>query len=344
MNSREDRNWSRREFLTTAALAGTGAVLGLRTDGIAAEPPLETTRIRLVKIPSICQAPQFVAEEFFQAEGFKDIQYIPKPGAKGIETALASGEADINLHFNARLLMRIEAGDPIVTLAGGHVGCFELFANERVRTVRDLKGKTVGVLELESSQHAFIASIVAHVGLDPRKDIRWLPQPPADSISQLLDGKIDAFLGFPPEPQRLRSIKNKSIHVLVNSMADRPWSQYFCCMVTGNRDFVRKHPVATKRALRAILKASSLIAQEPQRTARFLVDRGFTQNYDFALEALREMGMAFTAWREFDPEDTLRFYALRMHESGMIKSSPQKIITQGTDWRFLRELKKELKT
>ena len=343
MSNQRNGYWSRRKFLGTAALAGTGALLGLRTDGNAAEPPLETTRIRLVKIPSICQAPQFVAEEFFQAEGFKDIQYIPKPGAKGIETALASGEADINMHYNARLLMRIEAGDPIVILAGGHVGCFELFANERVRTVRDLKGKTVGVLELESSQHAFIASMVAHVGLDPRKDIRWLPQPPADSISQLLDGKIDAFLGFPPEPQRLRSIKNKFIHVLVNSMADRPWSQYFCCMVTGNRDFVRKHPVATKRALRAIFKASSLIAQEPQRTARFLVDREFTQNYDFALQALREMEMAFTAWREFDPEDTLRFYALRMHESGMIKSSPAKLIAQGTDWRFLNELKKELK-
>ena len=343
MSNQRHENLSRREFLTTAALAGTGALLGLPSHIDTAEPPPETRKLRLVKIPSICQAPQFVAEEFFRAEGFKDIEYVPKPGAKGIETALASGEADINMHFNARLLMRLEAGDPIVILAGGHVGCFELFANERVRTVRDLKGKTVGVLELESSQHAFIASMVAHVGLDPRKDIRWIPQPPADSIAQLVDSKIDAFLGFPPEPQRLRSMKNKSIHVLVNSMVDRPWSQYFCCMVTGNQEFVRKHPVATKRALRAILNASSSIAREPERTARFLVDRGFTQNYNFAVDALKEMGMAFTAWREFDPEDTLRFYALRLHESGMIKSGPQKIIAQGTDWRFLRELKKELK-
>jgi NitT/TauT family transport system substrate-binding protein len=49
-------------------------------------------------------------------------------------------------------------------------------------------------------------------------------------------------------------------------------------------------------------------------------------------------------WREYDPEDTVRFFALRMHEIGMIKSSPQKIIAQGTDWRFLKQLKKELKT
>jgi NitT/TauT family transport system substrate-binding protein len=316
----------------------------LPTDALAAEPPPETTRLRLIQAPTICLAAQFLAEELLRDEGFTNVQYIKKPGAKYIETALASGEADINMHFNARLIMRVEAGDPIVILAGGHIGCFELFGNNRVRAVRDLKGKTVGVLELESSQHAFIASMAAHVGLDPRKDIKWVTQAPAESMRQLAEGKIDAFLGFPPQPQELRGMKIKAIHVVVNSMVDKPWSQYFCCMVAGNREFVRKHPVATKRALRAILKASDLVASEPKRTARFLVDKGFTQNYDHALDALTEMKMAYTAWRDYDPEDTLRFYALRLHESGMIKTSPQKIIAQGTDWRFLRELKKEMKS
>ncbi len=48
-------------------------------------------------------------------------------------------------------------------------------------------------------------------------------------------------------------------------------------------------------------------------------------------------------WREYDPEDAARFYALRLRETGMIHSTPQKIIAQGTDWRFLNDLKKELK-
>jgi NitT/TauT family transport system substrate-binding protein len=335
--------WSRREFLSTAALAGTGALLGLHRNLDAAEPPPETAKLKLIQAPTICQAAQFMAEELLRHEGFTNVQYIKKPGAKWIETALASGEADINMHFNARLIMRVEAGDPIVILAGGHLGCFELFGTDRVRAIRDLKGKTVAVLELEAPQHAFIATMAAHVGLDPRKDINWVTQPPAESMRQLTEGKIDAFLGFPPQPQQLKAMKAKSINVVVNSMVDRPWSQYFCCMVAANREFVRKHPVATKRALRAILNASDLVDREPQRTARFLVDRGFTENYGHALQALTEMKMAFTAWREYDPEDTLRFYALRLHEIGMIKSSPQKIIAQGTDWRFLRELKKEMK-
>jgi NitT/TauT family transport system substrate-binding protein len=153
------------------------------------------------------------------------------------------------------------------------------------------------------------------------------------------EGKVDALMGFPPEPQELRA--KKIGHVVVNTTLDRPWSQYFCCMVIGNQEFVRKNPVATKRALRAILKGVQLCAVEPERAARLLVDKGYTKQYDYARQALKEI--PYAQWREYDPEDTVRFYSLRLHEAGLIKSSPQKIISQGTDWRFWKELKKELK-
>ena len=147
-----------------------------------------------------------------------------------------------------------------------------------------------------------------------------------------------------PKPQnhskrsKLRGIRPPEIEKIP---ADRPWSQYFCCMVASSREFVRKHPVATKRALRAILKATDICALEPDRAARSLVDKGLVQNYAYALQAIQDV--PYNRWREYDPEDTVRFYALRLHEAGMIKSSPQKLIAQGTDWRFLTELKKELK-
>jgi NitT/TauT family transport system substrate-binding protein len=129
--------------------------------------------------------------------------------------------------------------------------------------------------------------------------------------------------------------------VIVNSAVDRPWSQYFCCLVAGNREFVRRHPVATKRVLRALLKASDLCALEPDRAARLLVDRGFAREYGYALQTMKEI--SYGQWRTHDPEDSARFYALRLHEAGLIKSSPQKILAQGTDWRFFNELRKELK-
>jgi NitT/TauT family transport system substrate-binding protein len=337
MSARE--RLSRREFVCGLALAGTVGLEGLRPEPVAAEPPPETATLRLVKIPSVCQAPQYVAGELLKAEGFTDVQYVQKGGALGITEALASGEADINNHFVAPTIIRVEAGDPIVILGGLHIGCFELFGTDRVRTIRDLKGKTVAVLEIGSAQHVFVSTMAAHVGLDPRRDINWVTHRPAESMRLLADGKIDAFLGFPPEPQELRA-RNIG-RVVVNSTRDRPWSQYFCCMMVGNRDFVRKHPVATKRALRAILKANSFCALEPERAARYLVDKGFTARGDYALQALKDI--PYGQWREYDAEDTVRFYALRLHEAGMIKLSPQRVIGQGTDWRFLNELKKELK-
>src|SRR3989454_11633202 len=226
MSPQHTRQFSRRRFLGGLTLAGTAGLLSLPPRSAAAEPPPETTRIRLIQIPGICQAPQYVAEELLRSEGVTEVHYLKKAGIADIETALASGEADLNGHFAAPLLLRLEAGDPIVILAGLHIGCFELFGTPEVRTIRDLKGKTVAVPALDSSRYVFLASMVAYVGLDPRKDIKALP---------------------------------------------------------------------------------------------------------------------YRQWHEYSPEDTLRFYALRLHEVGMLKGSPQKLIAQGTDWRFFNELKKELK-
>jgi NitT/TauT family transport system substrate-binding protein len=98
--------------------------------------------------------------------------------------------------------------------------------------------------------------------------------------------------------------------------------------------------VATKRALRAILKAADVCALEPDRVAQLLMDKGITPRNGYAVQTLKEVSYR---WREYAPEDTVRFYALRLYEAGMVKSTPQKLIAQGTDWRFLNELKKELK-
>jgi NitT/TauT family transport system substrate-binding protein len=330
--------YSRREFLRRVAAAGPAGCLGLRPGAALGEPPPETTRLRLIQSSSICWAPQYVADALLKDEGFTDVQYVKFAGGV-ISEVLAAGDADISMNFVGPNIIRVEQGDPIVFLAGAHVGCFELFGGDRVHAIRDLKGKIVAVAWLGGPEHVFLSSMVAHVGLDPGKDINWARFPPSESMRLLEEGLIDAFLAFPPSPQELRA-KNIG-HVVVNSAVDRPWSQYFCCVVTGTREFVRKHPVATKRALRAVLKAADLCAVEPQRAARVLVDKGYIRQYEYALQAMKDV--PYGKWRAYDPEDTIRFYALRLHEAGMIKSSPQKLIAQSTDWRFLKELRKELK-
>jgi NitT/TauT family transport system substrate-binding protein len=331
---------SRRHFLASASWAAAGAagILGSATS-LADEGPPEVSTVRVSKIPGICVAPQYVVEELLRAEGFTEVRYVAT-GAGQHSERMARGELDFSLNFAAPLVLSLDAGDPVTVLAGVHSGCFELFANERLRSVVDLKGKSVGVQGLGSIPHVFLAVMATYVGLDPVADINWVSSPSVRPKELFADGRIDAFLGFPPEPQELRA-RNIG-HVILNSAVDRPWSEYFCCLLSGSADFVRAHPIATKRVTRAILKATDLCVTEPERVARMLVDDGFTARYDYALEALSEV--PYDRWREFDPEDTLRFYALRLHEAGMIQSTPQEVIAEGTDWRFLNELKRELKT
>ena len=329
---------TRRRFLSTLSLAGA-AGLGIAQRAYAAEGPLEITTVRLLRAPAICHAPQFVAEQLLYAEGFREVRFIDAPSTVEVNDAIAHGRIDFNLHFASQFVSAIDGGAPITILAGVPVGCFELIANHTVRTMNDLKGKSIGVERLGSSTHLFVSVMAAHVGLDPMKDIHWVTDAAAKPSQLFVDGKVDAFLGTPPEPQELHA-RNIG-HVVFNSSVDRPWSQYFCCTLGGNHEFVRKYPVATKRVIRAVLKAADFCATDPVRAAQGLVDRGFTPRYDYAFEALR--AISYDKWHEYDAEDTIRFYALRMHEAGMIKATPQKIIADGTDWRFLNELKRELK-
>jgi NitT/TauT family transport system substrate-binding protein len=328
---------NRRQFLATLSMTAA-AGLFCTPRAVAADGPPETTAIRLARSPTICVAPQYVAEEMLRAEGFTDLRYVDTL-APGVPQAVARGKVDFSLAYASQFVATIDAGEPVTLLAGVMVGCFELFAKESIHSIAELKGKTVGVQALGSTPHVLLTVLAAHLGLDPVNDIHWVTDPDVKPIELFVQGKIDAFLGFPPEPQDLRT--RHIGHVLVNTAMDRPWSQYFCCLLAGNPEFVRRYPIATKRVLRAVLKAADLCATDPAGAAQRLVDGSFTPRYDYALQAMREL--PYDKWREYDAEDTVRFYALRMHEAGFIKSTPQKIIADGTDWHFLNELKRELK-
>ena len=338
MRTQHARQFSRREFLSGLALAGTAGLLGVYPRLGAAEPPPETTRIRLLQFAGTCQAPLNLSEELLRTEGFTDVQWV-RTNFGVVSKYLAAGTVDLGMNFVGPNLIGLEAGDPAMILAGGHVGCFELVGTDRVRSIRDLKGKTVAVGVLGGPEHVFLSAMAAYVGLDPRRDITWVTHATADTVALLAEGKIDAFMAFPTMAQELRA--KKIGHVVVNSAVDRPWSQYFCCMIIGHQEFIRQHPVATKRAMRAILKTADLCALAPDRAAQALVDKGFAKQYEYALQVMQDL--PYGKWRDYNPEDTVRFYALRLHEAGMVKSSPQKLIAEGTDWRFFNELKKELK-
>ena len=254
---------NRRDFLATLSAAGAAGSLAPGAS-LADEGPPETTTIRIGKLGGICLAPQYVADELLRAEGFTDVRYVESEGGIALLDKIARGEVDFTQMYAAilvgasgcrpaahgggrrpsRLLRAVRArADPSHQRLEGQEG--------RRSPARPISGTSSS-----PSWRRRSGSILTRTSTGSR--IRR-PTP----MQLFVDGKIDAFLGFPPEPQELRA--RKIGHVLVNSAVDRPWSQYFCCLLAGNRDLVREHPVATKRVTRAVLKAADLCAAEPAR-------------------------------------------------------------------------------
>jgi NitT/TauT family transport system substrate-binding protein len=330
---------NRRRFLKAglvlgaAGLAGTAALTGARRT-LAEEAPAETTSLRLGKYPTSCLAPLYILDDLLREEGFADIRYVPHVN---LFESIARGEVDFGQDFCASTIIPIATSAPIVALTGVHEGCIELFARESIRSVVDLKGKNVGETNPEGGEHVLLRIIAASVGLDPAKDIHWVVTGSRDQKELFAAGEIDAFLTFPPFAQELRA-RNFG-HVILNTTVDRPWSQYFCCMLIGAADFVRRNPIATKRVVRAMVRATDICIGKPDWVAQRLVDRGFARRYDYARQGLDDVSYR---WRDYDAEDAIRFYALRLRELGMIQSSPDQIIARGTDWRFIKEVRKEL--
>jgi NitT/TauT family transport system substrate-binding protein len=192
---------TRRRFLTAVSAAGAASLVPAPR-ALAAEGNLETASVRFVKNPAICVAPQYYSQELLRGEGFTEISYVEAATADEVVEIIASNRADFSLAFGINHIQWIDAGAPIVVLAGVHVGCYELFARDGIRIITELKGKSVG---LQRASPALLTLMAAHVGLDPANDIRWVTGPSVKPLDLFAEGKTDAFLGFPPEPQELRA-------------------------------------------------------------------------------------------------------------------------------------------
>ena len=255
---------TRRDLLR--GVAGTAGLLGWPPGSASGEPPPETTRLRLFQFPGICLAPQYVAEDLLRAEGFTDVQYVEFPeGATNISQRLASG-ASTSRSGTSRASWRrstrrcLSSSCPAYTSVAR--SSLRRTGSGRSPTSRGRPSPCRGAVPRHGlSSRSWGMSVSTTERTCVSSSI-----PPPSRFELLADGKIDAFMAVSADPQELRARK---IGHVVRQHDRRPaWSQYFCCMIVANREFVRKHPVATKRAVRAILKAIEICAREPERVAR----------------------------------------------------------------------------
>ena len=352
------RELLRRTLGTGAALAGGGLLAACGSQGLvvpragATLPPPETTSLRFVSPPA-CDPPSALAREFLLEEGFTDIQYVRVSNTT--TEWLTKGVADFATGYGNLIAANVDAGLPILTLAGMHPGCFELFALPGISTIRDLRGKTVAVNARDVSDqfYGFFGILLAYVGVDPRTEVNFVEiGPDLNALRDAyLDGRSQAFIAPAAYGPALRRNPKNPGKVILDTTMDKPWSQYYCCQLVANRDWARRHPIATKRVTRALMRGCDEVTKDKPRAAREYVARfpataspteaQIASELSITNEVIRDLSYD---WRELDPEETLRFFALRLGDAKFIKSTPQQVIAQGSDFAYMRQLRTELKT
>ncbi len=344
MNKSTAVKWSRRQVIKGLSASAAAGLFGVGPGRAVADPPPETTSIRLLAdptFPAVCYAPQLVAEEFLRMEGFTEIKYATYDENYVEATVLAAGNADMSAGFASDYLVAVDSGAPISIIGGVHVGCVELFAGDQVKTIRDLRGKRVVVSTIGGADYILLSTIAAQIGLNAERDFKWVVSSDFDEWPNMLaNGEVDAVATFPPMSYQFHD--QRIGHVVLNTVSDEPWRHYFCCMLGAHSDFVKNYPVATKRAIRAMLKANALCTQDPQ-TAAALIDQHGEEfgGQELILRALKDI--PYDAWRNFDVTASLRFYALRMHEAGMVNRAPNELLELAGNFDMFEELKLELK-
>jgi len=355
---------TRRQLLlrtlgTGAALVGGSALAACARQSEAATPlgPPETTTVRIV-YPVDCDPGLVLAEGYLLEEGFTDVQFVNTQFTT--RAWITKNLADFACAHSEFAVGAIADGLPLRVLSGLHSGCLELWVRDGITNVRDLRGRriSVRVKDIADMFYAWFAILLGDIGI-ALKDVDFVeaggPEDYPGMIRAFVAGRADAVLAGGPQGPFLKRLPERPGHVILETMTQKPWSQYFCCNLVANRDWTQQNPVATKRVTRALLRATDAAASDHASAARDAValiaarskaigSQAASGNFEDESIVTDTMAMCTYNWAELDPEDTLRFFALRLADVRLITSTPQQIITRGSDFAYMRQWKGESKS
>lgn len=353
----------RRRALLRGGLGLGVAALGL--DAIAACAPKGASAPAAAALPSpetknlriswaLCDAPYWMAGDFLREEGF-----IVDTFGKHLITDLGvqpliQGDVNISIQLANAFVGHVDAGQPLVALGGLHPGCAQVWARPGISSISDLRGKTVAVQTKTFSYNnktspnaifGFLSTLLAHVGIAPGAVNFVEIGPDLSPLDAFLAGKSDAYLAQAEQATLLQANPKNPGKLILDTTMDKPWSQVYCCLVTANRDWAKANPVAAKRATRAILRSADALTKDRHAAASAAIATGaFKASPEITEQVVSDTikDMSYE-WRAYDPEDTVRFYALQMSDAKLITKTPQEIIAAGTDFAYFRQLRTELK-
>src|SRR3954470_17765398 len=263
-------NWGK----TITSLAAVFFVLGCN------KPSQKTTgtqsnKVRIGYIGLTCEAPIFTAIEkgFFKDEGL-DVGLVKCQWAN-YKDVLALGGFDVTHHLVMYFLKPLEQGLDVKFTGGIHRGCLRVQAgvNSSIRTVKDLRGKRIGVPGMGTPPFIFANRVLGANGIDPSKEITWLVFPAGELGLALDKGEVDAVADSEPIGSML--VAQGKVRNVADQAADFPYSQEYCCAVLVNGKFLTKNPKAAAAATRALLKAAKWVENNPAAAARLSVEKKY---------------------------------------------------------------------
>ena len=237
------------------------------------------TKFKVAYLGLTCEAPIFIAKDYnmFAEEGL-DVELV-KTDWDGLREGLGTGQFDANHTLIMYLLKPIESGMDLKITGGIHTGCLrvQVAKNSDIKTVKDLKGKKIGVpTHLGSPPYLFASRVLVSQGLDPRPeggDVQWLPFPPDVLGKALQDGRIDALATSDPIGTIL--LGEGIVRTIVDQAIDAPYKDEYCCAVVVNGRLCRDNPESAARLTRALLKAAMWVEQNPTAAARHSVEHKY---------------------------------------------------------------------
>ncbi len=296
-----------------------------------------------------------MAGDFLREEGFTgDFDSGSAPLPQLVIPSVLRGDADIGVSFANTFVGFVDAGQPIVALGGIHPGCAQVWARPGIDTISDLKGKTVALQTKlntfnnktsPSTVYSFFVSLLARVGIEPAAVNFVELGAAANPRDAFMEGKSDAYLAQAEQGTLLQADPKNPGKLILDTTMDKPWSQVDCCLLVANREWLKANPVAAKRATRAILRSADAVTKDRRSAPGAAIATGLFSSSPGITEAVVAdtiKDLSFD-WRDYDPEETVRFFALQLSDAKLIGKTPQEIISAGTDFAYFRQLRRELK-
>ena len=232
----------------------------------------ESNKVRVGYVGITCEAPIFTAVEkgFFKEEGL-DVSLV-KCDWKNYKDVLALGGYDVTHHLVMYFLKPIEQGLDVKFTGGIHRGCLRVQAGVKssIRTVKDLRGKRIGVPGMGTPPFIFANRVLGANGIDASKEIAWLVYPAGELGLALDKGEVDAVADSEPIGSLL--LAQGKVRNVADQAADAPYSDEYCCAVLVNGKFLARNPKASAAATRALLKAAKWVEANPKAAAQLSVE------------------------------------------------------------------------